>query len=232
VNTASLGSHTRRDSTTVERETTDASRKESPCWQDNCNTKSVGYYNRITDNRTTEYRTTEYRPTNTNDVIDITNCSKVIGITNSVMGGDTNSRISTSAPLQTLVQCTEPDEGQHVRKANTNDAEKAREPQASQTARGQEHQKSVHYSPHQNGWRRRDDKTPSQNITQSLTTLIHFSSKRSLRIPDTSSCLRASQEMRRSLYEKTNSGLKASGCLPTGSLTHKFSNVIIAVIAQ
>jgi hypothetical protein len=86
-----------------------------------------------TEQRTTEQRNTEQRNTEQqNDVIDITNCSKVIGITNSVMGGDTNSRISTSAPVQILVQSTESDEGQHVRKANTNDARKAREPQVAQ----------------------------------------------------------------------------------------------------
>lgn len=48
------------------------------------------------------------------------------------MGGDINSQRSASASLQILVQSTEPDEGQHVRKANTNDARKAREPQVAQ----------------------------------------------------------------------------------------------------
>jgi hypothetical protein len=85
-----------------------------------------------TEQRTTEQRNTEQRNTEQqNDVIDITNCSKVIGITNSVMG-ESNSQAATSAPLQILVQSTESDEGQHVRKANTNDARKAREPQVAQ----------------------------------------------------------------------------------------------------
>src|ERR1700734_191967 len=68
---------------------------------------------------------------------------------------ESNSQTTTSAPLQILVQSTESDEGQHVRKANTNDARKAESHRSpSQEARGQEYRKSVHYSPHQNGWRR------------------------------------------------------------------------------
>jgi len=45
---------------------------------------------------------------------------------------ESNSQTATSALLQILVQSTESDEGQHVRKANTNDARKAREPQVAQ----------------------------------------------------------------------------------------------------
>src|ERR1700734_2805403 len=68
-----------------------------------------------TEQQTTEQRDTGQRNTEQqNDVIDITNCSKVISITNSVIG-ESNRQTATSAPLQILVQCTEPDESQHQR---------------------------------------------------------------------------------------------------------------------
>jgi hypothetical protein len=60
---------------------------------------------RIIELQNTEQQNTEQQ----NDVIDITNCSKVIGITNSVIG-ESNSQTATSALLQILVQSIELDE--------------------------------------------------------------------------------------------------------------------------